>query len=183
MSMYKAIERAWDKPDESYVGPLIKERLIKWRREPTVTRVEKPTRLDRARKLGYKAKKGFVIARVRVRRGGRRKARPRKGRRPRRMLVHHLAPKKSLQRIGEERTNRRYPNLEVLNSYWVASDGRSKYFEVILVDPHHPVIKVDKDINWICGPDQRRRVYRGLTSAARKGRGLRRRGKGAEKAG
>lgn len=98
------------------------------------------------------------------------------------MLVHHLAPKKSLQRIAEERTNRRFPNLEVLNSYWVGSDGRSKYFEVVLVDPNHPAIQVDSDINWICAKNQRRRVFRGLTSAARKGRGLRNRGKGAEKA-
>jgi len=182
MNMYKAIESAWDKPDESYVGQLMKERLIRWRREPTTIKIRKPTRLDRARKLGYKAKQGFVVARTRVRRGGRRKARPRKGRRPRRMLVHHLAPKKSLQRIAEERTNRRFPNLEVLNSYWVASDGRNKYFEVILVDPSHPAISIDADINWICEKNQRRRVYRGLTSAARKGRGLRNRGKGAEKA-
>ncbi len=182
MSMYKAIEKAWDNPDESYVGQLIKERLVRWRKQPTITKIEKPTRLDRARKLGYKAKTGFIVARARVRRGGRRRSRPRKGRRPRRMLVHHLAPKKSLQRMAEERTNRKFPNLEVLNSYWVASDGRSKYFEVILVDPNHPAIQADSDINWICETSQRRRVFRGLTSAARRGRGLRGKGKGAEKA-
>jgi len=182
MNMYKAIEKAWDKPDQSYVGELMRQRLIKWRRQPTVDKIDRPTRLDRARKLGYKAKPGFVMARVRVRRGGRRKSRPRKGRRPRRMLVHHFPPKKSLQRIAEERTNRKFPNLEVLNSYWVASDGRSKYFEVILVDTHHPSIRLDPDINWICEDTHRRRVYRGLTSAARKGRGLRNKGKGSEKA-
>jgi large subunit ribosomal protein L15e len=181
MSMYKAIEKAWDKPSESYVGELLRERLVKWRKDPAVAKIEKPTRLDRARKLGYKAKPGFITARARVRRGGRRKSRPRKGRRPRRMLVHHLGPKKSLQRIAEERTNRRFPNLEVLGSYWVGSDGRSKYYEVLLVDPNNQSIRLDDDINWICGPGQKRRVYRGLTSAARKGRGLRHRGKGAEK--
>lgn len=182
MNMYKAMEDAWDRPEDSYVKELMKERLVRWRRHPVITRIEKPTRLDRARKLGYKAKQGFVVARVRVRRGGRRKARPRKGRRPRRMLVHHLAPKKSLQRIAEERTNRKFPNLEVLNSYWVASDGKHKYFEIIMVDPQHPSIRTDSDVNWICGEDQRNRAYRGLTSAARKGRGLRNKGKGAEKA-
>jgi large subunit ribosomal protein L15e len=182
MNMYKAMEDAWDRPEDSYVKELMKERLVRWRRQPVITRIEKPTRLDRARKLGYKAKQGFVVARVRVRRGGRRKARPRKGRRPRRMLVHHLAPKKSLQRIAEERTNRKFPNLEVLNSYWVASDGKHKYFEIIMVDPQHPSIRTDSDVNWICGEDQRNRAYRGLTSSARKGRGLRNKGKGAEKA-
>ena len=36
----------------------------------TITmRIEHPTRLDKARKLGYKAKQGFVVARTRVRRG------------------------------------------------------------------------------------------------------------------
>ncbi|HLM70942.1 MAG TPA: 50S ribosomal protein L15e, partial [Thermoplasmata archaeon] len=45
------------------------ERLLTWRRENTVTRIEHPTRLDRARAVGYKAKGGFVIVRVRVRRG------------------------------------------------------------------------------------------------------------------
>ena len=182
MSLYKAIEKAWDKPDESYVGELMKRRLIKWRREPSVVKIEKPTRLDRAHKLGYKAKPGFIMARARVRRGGRRKSRPPKGRKPRRMLVHHFSAKKSLQRIAEERANRRFPNLEVINSYWVGSDGASKYFEVLFADPNHPVIRSDADINWICDRHQRKRAFRGLTSAARKGRGLRRKGKGAEKA-
>ncbi|HDI46335.1 MAG TPA: 50S ribosomal protein L15e, partial [Candidatus Methanomethylia archaeon] len=58
---------------------------------------------------------------------------------------------------------------------------RFKWFEVILVDPHHPAIKSDKDINWICNPSQRGRVFRGLTPAGRKSRGLTRKGKGAEK--
>ncbi len=181
-TMYKAIEKAWDRPEDSYVGELLKQRMIRWRKEPSIVKVDKPTRLDRARKLGYKAKPGFTIARARVRRGGRRKSRPKKGRRPRRMLVHHLAPKKSLQRIAEERVNRRFPNLEVLNSYWVGSDGQSKYFEVLLVDTHHPAISLDPDINWICDKSHRRRAFRGLTSAGRKGRGLRGTGKGHEKA-
>jgi large subunit ribosomal protein L15e len=50
-----------------------------------------------------------------------------------------------------------------------------------MVDPAHPVIKADKDINWICGKAHRRRVFRGLTSAGKKIRGLRHKGSGAEK--
>ncbi|MFQ6060450.1 MAG: 50S ribosomal protein L15e, partial [Thermoplasmata archaeon] len=76
---------------------------------------------------------------------------------------------------------RRYPNMEVLASYWVGEDGRNKYYEVILVDPHHPSIINDPKINWICEPAHKGRVYRGLTPAGKKGRGLRRKGKGAEK--
>jgi large subunit ribosomal protein L15e len=137
--------------------------------------------LDRARKLGYKAKQGFVMARVRVRRGGLRKQRPKAGRRPKRMGVKKFKPAKSLRLIAEERAARKFPNLEVLNSYWVGEDGRSKWFEIIMVDPHHPSIKTDENINWICQKQHNKRVFRSLTSAGKKVRGLRNKGRGAEK--
>jgi large subunit ribosomal protein L15e len=178
---YKYIAEAWYKPEKSYVDELMKQRLIGWRKQQTVVRVEKPTRLDRARKLGYKAKQGFVIARVRVRRGGLRKKRPKAGRRPKRMGVAKFKPAKSLRLIAEERTAKKFPNLEVLNSYWVGEDGRHKWFEVILVDPNHPVIKTDRDVNWITEKQHHRRVYRSLTSAGKKVRSLRKKGRGAEK--
>ncbi|MEM2971158.1 MAG: 50S ribosomal protein L15e [Candidatus Bathyarchaeia archaeon] len=178
---YKYIAEAWSVPEKSYVDELMRERLIEWRRQPAITRIEKPTRLDRARKLGYKAKQGFIIARVRVRRGGLRKQRPRAGRRPKRMGVKKFKPAKSLRFIAEERAARKFPNLEVLNSYWVGEDGRSKWFEVIMADPNHPAIKADKDINWICQKQHRGRVFHGLTSAGKKVRSLRRKGRGAEK--
>ena len=179
---YKYIAEAWKKPEESYVEELMRQRLIEWRKEPAIVRVEKPTRLDRARKLGYKAKQGFIIVRVRVRRGGLRKQRPKAGRRPKRMGVRKYKPAKSLRLIAEERAARKFPNLEVLNSYWVGEDGRFKWFEVIMVDPHHPAVKADKDINWICQKQHKGRVFRGLTSAGKKVRGLRKKGRGAEKA-
>jgi len=178
---YKYIAEAWAKPEKSFVGELTRERLVKWRRQSVISRIEKPTRLDRARKLGYKAKQGFVMVRVRVRRGGLRKVRPKAGRRPKRMGVKKFKPAKSLKLIGEERVARKFPNLEVLNSYWVGEDGRSKWFEVIMVDPSHPVIKADKNINWICQKQHHRRVFRTLTSAGKKVRSLRRKGRGAEK--
>lgn len=178
---YKYIAEAWSKPEKSFVDELMRQRLIEWRRQPAITRVEKPTRLDRARKLGYKAKQGFIIVRVRVRRGGLRKQRPRAGRRPKRMGVKKFKPAKSLRLIAEERAARKFPNLEVLNSYWVGEDGRSKWFEVIMVDPHHPAIKADKDVNWITQKQHKKRAFRGLTSAGKKVRGLRLKGRGAEK--
>ncbi|PIU59945.1 50S ribosomal protein L15e, partial [Candidatus Bathyarchaeota archaeon CG07_land_8_20_14_0_80_47_9] len=134
---YKYIAEAWAKPEKSFVGELSRERLVEWRRQSVISRIEKPTRLDRARKLGYKAKQGFIMVRVRVRRGGLRKVRPKAGRRPKRMGVKKFKPAKSLKLIGEERVARKFPNLEVLNSYWVGEDGRSKWFEVIMVDPSH----------------------------------------------
>jgi large subunit ribosomal protein L15e len=179
---YKYIAEAWKKPEESFIDELMRQRLIEWRKEPAIVRVEKPTRLDRARKLGYKAKQGFIIVRVRVRRGGLRKQRPKAGRRPKRMGVKKYKPAKSLRLIAEERAAKKFPNLEVLNSYWVGEDGRFKWFEAIMVDPHHPAVKADKDINWICQKQHKGRVFRGLTSAGKKVRGLRKKGRGAEKA-
>jgi large subunit ribosomal protein L15e len=178
---YKYIAEAWAKPEKSFVNELMRQRLIEWRRQSVITRIDKPTRIDKARKLGYKAKQGFVMARTRVRRSGFRKQRPRSGRRPKRMGVTKFKVAKSMRLIAEERTARKFPNLEVLNSYWVGEDGQSKWFEVILVDPSHPVIKADPNINWICQKQHKRRVFRSLTSAGKKVRSLRTRGKGSEK--
>ncbi len=149
--MYRHLREAWKRPDDSYVGEVMKSRAIIWRRQPTIVRVDKPTRLDRARSLGYKAKKGFVVTRVRVRRGGRRKPRPVLGRRQKRMGVKKFTPAKSKRLIAEERAAKKYPNLEVLNSYWVWEDGQYKWFEVVMVDPSHPAIRSDKDVGWIAG--------------------------------
>ncbi len=178
-SMYAYIREMWKRPWEGLVGQLMWERLQRWRREPAVVRVERPTRLDRARALGYKAKQGVIVVRVRVRRGGRRASRPNKGRKVGNLMVNRKTPKKNLQWIAEERANRKYPNCEVVNSYWVGEDGRYKWFEVILVDRNHPAILSDPQLSQIA--KQRGRVFRGLTSAGRRARGLRRRGKGAEK--
>ncbi|MCK5563545.1 50S ribosomal protein L15e [Candidatus Bathyarchaeota archaeon] len=178
---YKYIAKAWKRPDASFVKELMWQRLIEWRKQHAIIRVERPTRLDRARKLGYKAKQGFVVARVRVRRGGLKRIRPKAGRRQKRMGVAKFKPAKSLRLIAEERAARKFPNLEVLNSYWVWEDGRFKWFEIVMVDPSHPVIQSDKDVNWICEPAHHRRVFRGLTSAGKEVRGLRHKGRGAEK--
>ncbi len=152
---------------------LWRDRLIRWRREPAIIRIERPTRIDRARSLGYRAKQGFVVARIRIRKGGRRKSRPRSGRKPAGLGILKLTPGKSIRQIAEERVARKFPNLEVLNSYYVAEDGKYYWYEVILVDPHHPVVKSDPRINWILNPANKRRVFRGLTSAGKKSRGLR----------
>ncbi|MFX1299023.1 MAG: 50S ribosomal protein L15e, partial [Promethearchaeota archaeon] len=61
------------------------------------------------------------------------------------------------------------------------SDGKHWYYEVILVDPNHPVIKSDPKINWITEPQHSKRVTRGLTSAGKRSRGLHKKGWGSEK--
>jgi large subunit ribosomal protein L15e len=81
------------------------------------------------------------------------------------MGVTKYTPQKSRRWISEERVAKKYPNLRVLNSYWVGSDHKWVWHEVILADPNHPVIYNDSRINWICDPVQKGRESRGLTSA------------------
>ncbi|MBU0615095.1 MAG: 50S ribosomal protein L15e [Nanoarchaeota archaeon] len=178
MGVYKYIREAWKNPREN-MPELMKSRLIQWRKEQSTERIERPTRLDRARSLGYKAKPGYVLVRQRVLKSARMHPKSwKKGKRPK-----HSSPRldlnKSYQQIAEERASKQYINCTVLNSYSVAEDGMHKWYEVILVDRAHPQITSDPKINWICS--QRGRAARGLTSAGRKSRGLRNKGKGAEK--
>lgn len=167
----------WRQPKKN---ELWQERLVSWRKEPATVRLIHPTRIDRARSLGYKAKQGYVIARQKLIRGGHTRPQIKGGRRPKRYGTN-LSLRKNYQQIAEERAQRKYANLVVLNSYWVAEDGIYYWFEIILVDPDHPVIKSDPKINWICKQSNRSRVFHGKTSAGRKSRGMRGKGKGFEK--
>jgi len=180
--MYHFIGEAWKDLDGDEMRQVMWQRLVDWRKEGSFVRVDKPLRLDRARALGYKAKPGFVIVRTKVRRGGLRKHRIRKGRRPKRKGILKITMRKSIQRIAEERASKRYPNLEVLGSYWVGEDGKHKWYEVMMVDPQNPVIRSDPNLSWICSPKHGDRAVRGLTPAGKKGRGLvRSKGMGVEK--
>ena len=180
-SSYRYIARSFRRTMGPEGSDVRHERLLTWRREHTVTRLEHPTRLDRARAIGFRAKQGFYVVRVRVRRGGQGKRAIIAGRRPKHKGILQMTLAKSLRRIAEERAQKHYPNLEVLNSYWVGEDGKQKFYEVILVDPDHPEILADPKIAWIAAPAQRGRAYRGLTSSGTEGRGLRWKGKGTER--
>src|SRR3989344_2127080 len=178
MGYLKYMREAWKRPKEN--KELWTQRLISWRREQSTVRIERPTRIDRARSLGYKAKQGYVVARQRVIRGSHRRPGPHHGRRPKTQR-RYLALDINYKLIAEQRAAKSFPNCEVLNSYWVAKDGRYYWFEVILVDKSHPAILADERISWIGDKQHKGRVFRGLTSAAKKSRGLRSKGKGAEK--
>jgi large subunit ribosomal protein L15e len=179
-SGYKYVKESFEKHEKGYETPEW-YRAIEYRKGKSVQRIEKPTKIYRARELGYKAKQGYIVVRARIRKGGMHKVRPKRGRKPRGMGVSKFTTGKNLQWVAEERTQKKFPNLEVLNSYKIYSDGKHHYFEIILVDPHHPVIKSDPKINWICNPSQKRRVNRGKTSAGKKSRGLYKKGWGSEK--
>ncbi len=177
MGLYKYLSNLHREQPEAYTK-LVRERLIQWRADNAIHRIEHPTDLVSARRLGYKAKQGFLLVRVRLPRQGKERPTIKKGRRSAHMR-QRLVLKKSYQWVAEERAVKNYPNLEVLNSYKVGKDGLHFWFEVILVDPQHPAIQSDKSISWII--NQRGRVHRGLTSAGKKSRALRGKGKGYEK--
>ena len=182
MGLHKHISAAWKKPKEGIPSRYRIDRMAGWRKEPVFMRVDKPTRIDAARRVGYKAKQGVVVVRTRVRRGGLRKGKIHMKRKPSKAGIKKITMGKSIQRIAEERSARRYPNLEVLNSYWVGEDGKNKFYEVIMIDPEHPAIKSDKDMGWVSsGSSHRGRAFRGKTGAGKRGRGLLNKGKGAEK--
>src|SRR5438477_890979 len=88
-------------------------------------RASRPSRPDKARRLGYKAKQGYVIYRIRVRRGGRKKPVPKGATygKPTNQGVNQLKYQRSHRSTAEERVGRRCANLRVLNSYWVNQDS------------------------------------------------------------
>lgn len=174
MGAYKYIEELYKKKQTDVLRFVLRIRAWEFRQLNVIHRASRPSRPDKARRLGYKAKQGIVVFRVRVRRGGRKKQ-VRKGQvmgKPATHGVNQLKPVRSLRCIAEERVGRKCPNLRVLNSYWVNQDATFKYFEVILVDPSHKAIRRDPRYNWICAPTMKHRESRGLTSAGRKSRGL-----------
>jgi len=166
--MYHYIREAWKSPDKK----TLRERMVIWRRGNSITKVEKPLRIDRARNLGYKDKKGFIIVRVKLKRGGHKRPRPNKGRRSKRLHIRKNLGM-NYKWIAEQRAGRKFKNLEVLNSYNIGKDGIHYFYEVILIDPNRAEIKKDKKLNWISKPGNKGRVFRGLTSAGKKSRGLR----------
>ncbi|WFD06531.1 60S ribosomal protein L15A [Malassezia vespertilionis] len=174
MGAYKYLEELYKKKQSDVLRFLLRVRCWEYRQTNVVTRASRPSRPDKARRLGYKAKQGYVIYRVRVRRGDRKK-KAHKGAtygKPVRQGVNKLKPQRSLRVLAEERVGRKASNLRVLNSYWVNQDGVYKYFEVICVDPFHKAIRRDPRINWISSAVQKRRESRGLTSSGKKSRGI-----------
>lgn len=145
-----------------------RQNVIRWNKEGSFVRLENPSRLDRAHAVGYRAKQGFVVVRARIGKGSSKREKPAGGRKPAHAGMTRVTPAKSLQRIAEERVSKKYPNMEALNSYYAGESGKHIWYEVIMVDPSHPVIKADRKINWIAS--QRGRAERGLTSAGKMGR-------------
>lgn len=124
----------------------LRQRAIQWRRQGALVRLERPSRIERARRLGYKAKQGVIVVRSRVGTGGMRRKRPVAGRRPKHIGVTRIKPDVSLKQVAEKRAKEKYPNLSVLGSYFIYKDGMHYWYEVVLADPAHPSIVKDKEM-------------------------------------
>merc|ERR1712179_632323 len=174
MGAYKYMQELYRKKQSDVLRFLLRVRCWQYRQLHRVHGAPRPTRPDKARRLGYRATQGFVIYRVRVRRGGRKRPVP-KGctyGKPKTHGVNQLKFQRSLRSVAEERAGRRCGALRVLSSYWVAEDATYRFYEVIMVDPFHKAIRTDPKIQWIAKPVHKHREMRGLTSAGKSSRGL-----------
>lgn len=170
MGFYKHLQETFQGEYKNR-SPLYRQRISAWRKTPAIVRSERPTNLARARSLGYKAKQGIIIVRVRIDKGMRKRKRPALGRKPSK-YGQFYSPSKSHQFKAEQRAASKFRALEVLNSYFVGSDGDTLFFEVIMFDP----VLIKTSASHASG-----RAFRGLTSQGKRSRGLRNKGKGAEK--
>merc|ERR1711868_209903 len=159
MGALKYVEELQKKKQSDVLRFLLRVRCWEYRQLPVVHRATKPSRPDKARRLGYKAKQGYVIYRVRVRRGGRKRPNP-KGivyGKPKHQGINQIKWRRNLRSKAEERVAKRCGNLRVLNSYWINQDSTYKYYEIILIDPSHAAIRNDPRINWMCKPVMKHR--------------------------
>ena len=76
MGAYKYLEELHRKKQSDVLRFLLRVRCWEYRQLQVIHRASRPSRPDKARRLGYKAKQGFVIFRVRVRRGNRKRPVP-----------------------------------------------------------------------------------------------------------
>ncbi|KAB0343357.1 hypothetical protein FD754_020283 [Muntiacus muntjak] len=141
MGAYKYIQELWRRKQSDVMRFLLRVRCWQYRQLSALHRAPR-----------------YVIYRIRVRRGGRKRP----------------VPKGATYGIlfTMERAGRHCGALRVLNSYWVGEDSTYKFFEVILIDPFHKAIRRNPDTQWITKPVHKHREMRGLTSAGRKSRGL-----------
>uniref|UniRef100_A0A8C2YSA5 Ribosomal protein L15 n=1 Tax=Chinchilla lanigera TaxID=34839 RepID=A0A8C2YSA5_CHILA len=151
MGAYKYIQELWRKKQSDVMRFLLRVRCWQYRQLSALHRAPRPTRPDKARRLGYKAKQGRWCPSVFL--GV--------------VLLQGRANSNACERAG-----RHCGALRVLNSYWVGEDSTYKFFEVILIDPFHKAIRRNPDTQWITKPVHKHREMRGLTSAGRKSRGL-----------
>merc|ERR1712149_124082 len=77
MGAYKYMNEIWRRKQSETMRYLQRVRVWQYRNLNAIHRASRPTRPEKARRLGYKATQGFVVYRIRIRRGGRKKPVPR----------------------------------------------------------------------------------------------------------
>ncbi len=171
MGAYKQITQTFQKEwkglkDKDYnYDRALKDRALDYRNDDrAIVKLEKPTNIPTARTVGYKAKQGIFVARVRVRKGHGVFKRPKNKRKPRNMGLNKITRMKSIRSMAEERASKHFENAEVLGSYKIAEDGQKHYFEIVLVDRNSTSIVNDKNYSWLVH-GQKGRAERGKTFA------------------
>lgn len=120
MGAYKYIQELYRKKQSDVLRFLLRIRVWQYRQLTKLHRAPRPSRPDKARRLGYRAKQGtnlifdylilfmfhktgFVIFRIRVRRGGRKRPVPKGATygKPKSHGVNELKPVRNLQAIAE----------------------------------------------------------------------------------
>merc|ERR1712142_925359 len=142
MGAYKYVNELWRKKQTDVMGFLLRVRTWQYRQLSRVHRASQPTRIEKARRLGYRANQGFVIYRVRVRRGSRKK------------------PVAKGCTYGK-------PTHHGINQMKFQRSLRVVYF-----GRHSTAIRRDPRIQWICEAKQKHRELRGKTAAGKTSRGL-----------
>jgi large subunit ribosomal protein L15e len=178
MGVAQYVSELWKRKGADVIKFSQRVRAWQYRHSHAIVRLRHPTRPDKARQLGYKAKQGFSVFRVRIRRGGRKRM-AHKGitfGKPKTSGVTGLKLSKNHRAVAEQRVGRKIGNLRVLNSYWSNTDSVFTWYEVVCADPSHPAIRRDPRNNWVVDAVHKHREQRGLTSAGRKHRGLRNKG-------
>lgn len=122
MGAYKYIQELYRKKQSDVLRFILRIRVWQYRQLTKLHRVPRPSRPDKARRLGFRAKQGttvfkkqlikqsnvlfvvgFVIFRIRVRRGGRKRPVPKGATygKPKSHGVNELKPVRNLQSIAE----------------------------------------------------------------------------------
>jgi large subunit ribosomal protein L15e len=159
-------KKEWKGLDNDYKS-LMQKRTIEYRKDKrAIVKVEKPTNLTSAKQVGYKAKQGIFVARVRVRKGSGTYKRPKSKRRPKRQGQSKLTRKINTRSMAEQKASNKFSNAEVIGSYKIAEDGKSHYYEIVLADREGMRIGTDPKLVFVT--DQKGRAERGKTIAGRR---------------
>merc|ERR1712018_165975 len=133
MGAYKYMTELYRKKQSDVMRYLLRVRCWQYRQLTKVHHAPRSTRPDKARRLGYKNKQGYVIYRIAMRRGGRKRPVAKGcpyGKPKTSGGVKQQKPVRNLQSIAEERVGRRVQGLRVLSSYWVGQDSTYNYWQI-----------------------------------------------------